>query len=159
MSRGTVTADFSRGDLVADLLAVRAERAIEARDAVVRALRPLRTLKVEDERRGVNWVTEEAAASKLTVTMSVREAMALVRVHGPIGAANGDGPVSRLLCAMTVVSRHFMRGADPTGLAARAALMVLRVAVDDCMAYCRPLHDPNRRSHAGRPRNRPVSEG
>lgn len=82
------------------------------------------------------WSTADGLVQRLTITLSMREAISLVRVVGPMNdrrdlslIASG-GPVARLLAAIHVIRQAVMRQPGG-GLAVLSAIVVLRVALDE----------------------------
>jgi hypothetical protein len=129
------------GDQAHAMLVEQADRYDRARAAVVDQLRRVKGLTCDEVRQRQAFTTEEAVSADLTVTMSVRQAIALVRVTGPVGDLNGSGPTARLLCAMQIAVRHICRSPERWGTGVLGALLVLQAALNDCLAYCRAEHD------------------
>lgn len=119
----------------ADKLAVKAD---QVRVQVLQARRIARRITAADLDNPCfgRWVTADALQQRLTILLSLREAIALVRVIGPLddrrdpSQIKQGGPVARFLAALHVVRQAVLRQPDG-GLAVTAALSVLRVALDE----------------------------
>lgn len=116
-----------------DRLAIRAN---QTRFQVLNARRVARNMRMADIDEGRSWITEDGHNARLTVTMSLGEAVALVRVIGPLEDFRSDsqirlgGSVARFLAATHVVRQAVLRQPDG-GMAVGVALSVLRLALDE----------------------------
>lgn len=118
-----------------DTLAIRAD---QVRVQVLQARRIAKAAtasKLDDSHFG-RWSTADAFKQRLTVTISLREAVALVRVIGPLddrrdaSQIKQGGPAARFLAAIHVVRQAVLKQPEG-GMASKAALSVLRLALDD----------------------------
>lgn len=101
------------------------------------------------------WATADALQQRLTILLSLREAIALVRVIGSLddrrdaSQISMGGPVARFLAALHVARQAVLRQPNG-GVGVVTALAVLRLALDELeRSYDPPISKkPARRRHS-----------
>jgi hypothetical protein len=145
------------GDLVQIQEARAAQRVEEARLAVNVCLRDWRAIGGRDPSQGgAHFRTPAADQTMQTITMSVREALALVRVTGPVSAQQGSGSSARLMTALHVLHAALLRAPleNGRGMGVVAAMQVVQVAISDHMYACSDLTTRALAASHGVPRRR-----
>jgi hypothetical protein len=141
-------------DLFAQRILVRrAEAAAAAKVAVMKAWRRVKKATNAQVADGMQLVTDEALTVNITVTMSIREALALARVAGPIGLQNGDRAATRVLTAIYVLNSAILRAPSRgVSLEVVSAIQVLQCCLNDHLWQCRDVEEPGAiRRRPGRP--------